>query len=726
MLRSFRKRATTVHQKWFRRRPTAAPAKHARSNRLLFESLEPRMVLDAGPLVISEFMAINDGVLRDGDGQFRDWVEIHNRGDEAVALNGWYLTDDDGDLTKWQFPAGAAIEGDGYLVVFASDKYPNGPAGELHTNYKLSSEGEYLGLVRPDGVTVEFSYSPVFPPQYTDVSYGLSPDFTTEGYFLESTPRRANVGEPVADPNVNVVISEIMYHPSSHSDLEEYIELYNAGLAPVNLADWQLADGVQFTFPNVTINAGQYLVVAADLEAFAAKYPTVTNVVGGWTDVPAGTEPGVLSDAGENIQLVTSTGVSVDQVEYSDSGDWAVREEGVLDRGHSGWIWAEDHDGGGKSLELINPAISNNYGQNWAASVPDQGTPGAPNSVAAADIAPMILDVTHWPVIPRASDAVTVTARLRDESAGATATVYYRNDGAPAFSSRGDGRRRAPRRRRGGRRRLRRGVACGSQRHDRRVLRGGDRCQAPANTRTFPAPARMWPAPDAPVYGQWTNLLYQVNDTFDPNAEWVPGSQPTYYMIMTEVERAELAFIGTQTNGEEDSNAEFNGTFISVDGTDTELRYNVGIRNRGHGTRTGPPNHGNNYHVNFANDDQWKDVGEINFNAQYTHAQIIGGAIFRMAGLAAPDTAPAQLRVNGANLATYGDMYGVYVELEGFNSDFADKHFPDDPDGNLYQCFRTDSGAYEEADLRWEGPTSTRTATPTSSRTTSTRTTGRT
>jgi len=74
-----------------------------------------------------------------------------------------------------------------------------------------------------------------------------------------------------------------------------------------------------------------------------------------------------------------------------------------------------------------------------------------------------------------------------------------------------------------------------------------------------------------------------------------------------------------------------------------------------------------------------------------------------MAGLAAADSTPAQLRINGANLAYSGSpMFGAYVRFEAFDDDFAKRHFPGDPNGNLYTCFRTDSGGIE-AELRYEG-----------------------
>ncbi len=80
------------------------------------ERLEPRLVLDAygpgsGP-VISEFMAVNDATLADEDGDFSDWIEVHNPTDAAVDLDGWYLTDDAADLTGWRFPD-VTLEADG-------------------------------------------------------------------------------------------------------------------------------------------------------------------------------------------------------------------------------------------------------------------------------------------------------------------------------------------------------------------------------------------------------------------------------------------------------------------------------------------------------------------------------------------------------------------------------------------------------------------------------------
>lgn len=123
-------------------------------------------------VVISEFMASNATIIEDEDGDDEDWIEIFNQGSTAVNLSGWHLTDDAENLTKWTFP-GLILDPGEMVLVFASNKDRNEPGSELHTNFKLSTSGEYLAIVRPDGVTVEHDYGPSYPQQVTDVSYGL-------------------------------------------------------------------------------------------------------------------------------------------------------------------------------------------------------------------------------------------------------------------------------------------------------------------------------------------------------------------------------------------------------------------------------------------------------------------------------------------------------------------------------------------------------------------------
>src|SRR5687767_4365529 len=70
------------------------------------------------PVVISEFLASNNTGFVDEDGDASDWVELVNIGPTNVNLNGWYLTDDPDNLTRWRFPA-TNLPPAGFLVVFA-------------------------------------------------------------------------------------------------------------------------------------------------------------------------------------------------------------------------------------------------------------------------------------------------------------------------------------------------------------------------------------------------------------------------------------------------------------------------------------------------------------------------------------------------------------------------------------------------------------------------------
>ena len=124
----------------------------------------------AGP-VISEFMASNQNSLEDEDGSRPDWIEIFHSGGESITLSDWSLTDNVNDLRKWQFPAVGLAPGE-FLIVFASGKDRRDPERELHTNFRLSSDGEFLALMSPE-LDPATTFAPEYPVQLTDSTYGL-------------------------------------------------------------------------------------------------------------------------------------------------------------------------------------------------------------------------------------------------------------------------------------------------------------------------------------------------------------------------------------------------------------------------------------------------------------------------------------------------------------------------------------------------------------------------
>ena len=116
---------------------------------------------------LNEIMAKNDTTIADQNGEYDDWVELFNPLMEAVDLSNSYLTDNPDNLTKWQFPLGTTILAQRYLLVWCdNDTEQSG----LHTNFKLSASGEYVGLTSPDGASIIDSVT--FPALEADYSYG--------------------------------------------------------------------------------------------------------------------------------------------------------------------------------------------------------------------------------------------------------------------------------------------------------------------------------------------------------------------------------------------------------------------------------------------------------------------------------------------------------------------------------------------------------------------------
>lgn len=194
--------------------------------------------LHAADMVVSEFMARNKRTLEAADGSTPDWIEIQNVSGSRTNLAGWYLTDDAGDLDKWTFPS-IMINSGAHVLVFASGRDDPVIGSEYHANFSLSANGEYLAIVRPDGVTVEHEYAPEFAPQYEDVSYGLSSlAGNPEAFFALPTPGTANnAGEPALGP----IITGVTHTPHEPADADDllvtaHIEYPSSGVTTVMLS----------------------------------------------------------------------------------------------------------------------------------------------------------------------------------------------------------------------------------------------------------------------------------------------------------------------------------------------------------------------------------------------------------------------------------------------------------------------------------------------------------
>ena len=207
----------------------------------------------------------------------------------------------------------------------------------------------------------------------------------------------------------SVVINEIHYHPDSNIEQVEFIELYNAGIQPVDLNGWSFDGAIDYVFQGVPLlYPDDYIVICMDQGDFFAKY--------GFSAY--GPFAGKLSNEGEDLILRNELGDKVDNVNYSSDFPWPVAANGE-----------------GASMELINPQLDNDLAGSWRSSGfnvnerPEFSfsgpTPGSINSIYSTQAPPQVRQVNHSPNQPLSTQSVIITAKITDLDAIANVTLKY-------------------------------------------------------------------------------------------------------------------------------------------------------------------------------------------------------------------------------------------------------------------------------------------------------------
>jgi hypothetical protein len=267
-------------------------------------------------VAISEVMAGNTLTIKDGDGDFSDWVEITNMSDKPIDITGWGLSNKESEPKRWVFPK-LTIEPGKYIVVFLSGKNRSEEGKELHADFRANGYKDTVMLSNLRGQVVsEVQINDLKP----DESYALVPGTDKWEVFTHPTPGYPNNEEGwnalqpkiYNDTGSPIIISEVMSNNAStvkdqYDEYPDWIDLYNRSDQSVNLKGYALTDKTdelgRWQFPDITLSAGQYLTVFAssrnvkDAEAVNDKKLHTDFSIGGDGGVIALTAPdGKLAD----------------------------------------------------------------------------------------------------------------------------------------------------------------------------------------------------------------------------------------------------------------------------------------------------------------------------------------------------------------------------------------------------------------------------------------------
>jgi len=232
-------------------------------------------------------------------------------------------------------------------------------------NTVVFGEGSVVLRIRRIGTTFLFQYRNASGVWTTVTTRNIAAGSTAiSGGIFTSTSTAQSVRTAfdyvmLVDPsNTNAVfnnlrITEVMYNPGDGGNVE-YIELRNTGTASINLSGARFDDGQPFslfTFGNINVPAGGYVVATNNTTNFQALYGNNAVVAGQWT--------GSLNNSGEAIVLRDADGNKIHDFTYLPTPPWPTAANGQ-----------------GPSLEVINVEGNYNDGLNWRASWENGGSPG--------------------------------------------------------------------------------------------------------------------------------------------------------------------------------------------------------------------------------------------------------------------------------------------------------------------------------------------------------------
>lgn len=139
---------------------------------------------------------INEISFSNNDGE--DWIEIYNPSLSSVSLKGYFISDSEKTLNRFQITDDIIIPSHGYLVLYGENATTGQESNTLSFNIK---NGETIYLVAADGVTIIDRLTVIKNDNdETSTSVGRFPDGNDQVFtFTTSTPGSRNDKDEVGN-----------------------------------------------------------------------------------------------------------------------------------------------------------------------------------------------------------------------------------------------------------------------------------------------------------------------------------------------------------------------------------------------------------------------------------------------------------------------------------------------------------------------------------------------
>lgn len=164
--------------------------------------------LPSDAVVLNEVMPNNLNTAEDDDGDFDDWIELHNRTQTPVSTAGLFLSDDATNPLKWELPD-HLIPAQGYSIIWADE---DGESGHLHANFQIDAAGETLLLSDSLEFILDETLVPIVTP---DISWARYPNGT--GPFVLMEPTWGLPNEAADQNEIATSWASVFPNPAAHS-----------------------------------------------------------------------------------------------------------------------------------------------------------------------------------------------------------------------------------------------------------------------------------------------------------------------------------------------------------------------------------------------------------------------------------------------------------------------------------------------------------------------------